>query len=216
MASRTDRTRRRRARRRKNAGHARKLKQGRSSTLSARELFRSLGPPGVAARREPFSMQAFICEGTLGGARAGMSRAEIEAVLGPADQWMAGYPESTSPIWRYGLFEVHFDGDVARSLFTDYLEPLDAGQSRRLDPWILGRGSSLTTAAILERLRAREVRFELIDTAWGPIARVEGGAELQFVPPPDGDDEDADPGDYLSAITAYAPGAAPNWRAARG
>lgn len=49
MASFTAVTKRKRARRQKNAGHARKMKMGRHSTLSAKELFAPLGEPGQAA-----------------------------------------------------------------------------------------------------------------------------------------------------------------------
>lgn len=49
MASFTAVTKRKRARRNKNAGHARKMKLGKHSTLSATELFAALGEPGKPA-----------------------------------------------------------------------------------------------------------------------------------------------------------------------
>ena len=49
MASYTNIVRRKRKRRHKNAGHQRKLKQSRKSTLSYDELFAQLGEPGQAA-----------------------------------------------------------------------------------------------------------------------------------------------------------------------
>jgi hypothetical protein len=49
MASFTQVTERKRARRHKNAGHARKMKLGRKSTPSYQELFAALGEPGKAA-----------------------------------------------------------------------------------------------------------------------------------------------------------------------
>jgi hypothetical protein len=49
MASFSAITKRKRARRQKNAGHARKMKMGRHSTLSAKELFAPLGDPGQPA-----------------------------------------------------------------------------------------------------------------------------------------------------------------------
>lgn len=49
MASFTAVTKRKRARRQKNAGHARKMKQGVRSTISAQELFAALGEPGKPA-----------------------------------------------------------------------------------------------------------------------------------------------------------------------
>lgn len=59
MASFTARTKRKRARRRKNAGHARKMKQGKRSTISASELFAPLGEPGKQApKAAPANAQA--------------------------------------------------------------------------------------------------------------------------------------------------------------
>jgi len=49
MASDTDIVRRKRKRRQKNAGHQRKIKQSRQSTLSYSELFAKLGEPGEPA-----------------------------------------------------------------------------------------------------------------------------------------------------------------------
>lgn len=42
-------TKRKRARRSKNAGHARKMKLGKHSTISEKELFAALGEPGKPA-----------------------------------------------------------------------------------------------------------------------------------------------------------------------
>lgn len=49
MASFTQKTKRKRARRQKNAGHARKVKQAARSTISYAELFESCGEPGTPA-----------------------------------------------------------------------------------------------------------------------------------------------------------------------
>ena len=49
MASFAQRTKRKRARRQKNAGHDRKIKLSRKSTPTAVELFASLGEPGKPA-----------------------------------------------------------------------------------------------------------------------------------------------------------------------
>lgn len=49
MASNAVVTKRKRANRIKNAGHARKMKMGKRSTISAKELFAALGEPGKPA-----------------------------------------------------------------------------------------------------------------------------------------------------------------------
>lgn len=53
MASFAQRTKRKRARRQKNAGHDRKIKLSRKSTPTAQELFASLGEPGKPAPKAP-------------------------------------------------------------------------------------------------------------------------------------------------------------------
>jgi hypothetical protein len=58
MASFTVVTKRKRARRVKNAGHARKMKQGKRSTLSAQELFAALGEPGQPAPKSAAPAQS--------------------------------------------------------------------------------------------------------------------------------------------------------------
>jgi hypothetical protein len=52
MASFTDIVRRKRRRRQKNAGHARKVKAAKASTLSYDELFAACGEPGKKAPAE--------------------------------------------------------------------------------------------------------------------------------------------------------------------
>lgn len=52
MASFTKITKKKRARRRKNMGHARKMKQGRRSTVSYDELFADCGEPGKPAPKK--------------------------------------------------------------------------------------------------------------------------------------------------------------------
>ena len=52
MASFTKISKKKRARRRKNAGHARKVKQGQRSTLSYAELFEKCGEPGKPAPKD--------------------------------------------------------------------------------------------------------------------------------------------------------------------
>jgi hypothetical protein len=127
---------------------------------------------------EAFCLRSFVVEGVLGGARPGMSRAEIDRVLGHPEQW-AGDTRSSALIWRYGLFEVHFDEDVAWLLYTDYLDPPDAGSGRLLEPWILASGP-LSQAETLSELRERDIEFELLDTGSGALARIANGADLSF------------------------------------
>jgi hypothetical protein len=130
-----------------------------------------------------FSIRSFVLEGVLGGARVGMTRAEIRSVLGPPDQRT---PDDSC--WRYGFFEVHFNGDIVWLLYTDYLEPPNAGTGRTLDLWILD-GCTMTLPETFARLRGDGVQFDVRDVGSSIIASVAGGAEL-FFRKPDFDPDD--------------------------
>ncbi len=58
MASFAQRTKRKRSRRKKNAGHARKIKLSRKSTPTNQELFAALGEPGKPAPKAVASAPA--------------------------------------------------------------------------------------------------------------------------------------------------------------
>src|SRR4051794_18270806 len=102
-----------------------------------------------------FSMRAFVVEGVLGGARAGMTRDEIRATIGEPDEW-TGDVVSEADVWRYGLFEVHFNEDVAWLLYTDYVDPPKAGPGRTLDLWVFAERPP-SKAEMLEHLRREGV-----------------------------------------------------------
>ena len=99
-------------------------------------------------------------------------------MLGPPDD----VPLRRAAIWRYGNFEVHFEGDRVYLLFTDYVHCLDAGPGRTLDHWIMA-DSSFSKEETLSRLATHGVPYQLLDGgALGTIARVTDGADLSFHP----------------------------------
>jgi hypothetical protein len=150
-----------------------------------------------------FSMEDLVLRRHLGRAFAGMQRDQICAVLGIPDDWMddAKRPGvATALIWRYGLFEVHFIGDLAMSLFTDYLNDLDAGPGRTVEPWIIVPMWSRTLSATCERLEQQRVDYVVHrDSLRQPFLRVTNGADLLF------DNSDAADVFVWNAICASAP-----------
>ncbi len=154
-----------------------------------------------------FSIRDMVVEGQLAGVRPGDPRALVRTQLGAPDDWNADGQFETATLWRYGNFEVHFDGDVVWMLFNDYLDALDAGPGRTLDAWIL-RPSVPRPDAVLQQLRAENVPFVVgRDVLDRRVAWVEGGACLAF----DRDEDDGEEGWF--AIELLSPSRAPNFMA---
>lgn len=150
-----------------------------------------------------FSLRQLIVEGQLAGVRPGDSRDRVRELLGVPGDWGAGKRVDVAGIWRYGNFEVHFDGAVAWMLFTDYLDALDAGPGRRLDSWFVTPGNVPSPAAVLEHLRAEQIPFVIErDVLDRRVVRIDGGACLAF-----GSDEDCeDSPESWFAIEVKRPG----------
>ena len=157
-----------------------------------------------AAMPVEFSIREMIVEGQLAGVRPGDPRELVHEQLGAPDLWSANCPVHAAVIWRYGNFEVHFDGDVVWMLFNDDLDALDAGPGRRLSPWIAAPGHVPGPDAVLERLRAEHVSFVVgRDVLDRRVAWIEGGACLAF-------DCEEDGVESWFAIEVLLPSRAPN------
>jgi hypothetical protein len=138
-----------------------------------------------ASRVTAFSLEALICRRTLGGLACGGARADVRAALGPPDE-SSGPTVERSAIWRYGSFEVHFDGDRVHMFFTDHLDEIDPGPGRTVDPWILERMTDPTWDDVLAELRRVQVAFELgRDRAGQQLVTIVGGSELGFEDDPE-------------------------------
>jgi len=128
-----------------------------------------------------FSLRALVVRGELAGARPGMLRGELLALLGAPDEWGVGAVACEhAAIWRYGNLELHFDAhDRCWMLFSDYVRAgLDAGEGRTLEPWIAG--DEVAYAAVVQRLRDEAIEFtERQEEAWR-FVQVRGGARLSF------------------------------------
>ena len=152
-----------------------------------------------------FSIRGMVVEGQLAGVRPGDPRELVRAQLGEPDDWHAGAPVEVSAIWRYGNFEVHFDGDVVWMLFNDYLSDLDAGPGRTLDPWMIASSAVPGPDEVMQRLRDESVPFVVgRDVLDRRVIWIEGGACLAF----DRDEDDGAEGWF--AIELLSPSRAPN------
>jgi hypothetical protein len=153
-----------------------------------------------------FSIRELVVEGQLAGIRPGDPRELVRAELGPPDEWNANSGADTATIWRYGNFEVHFAGDVVWMLFNDYLDSLDAGPGRDLDPWIIQPAAVPGPDEILQRLHADNVPFVVgRDVLDRRVVWIDSGACLAF----DRDEEDGP--ECWFAIEVLSPSRAPNF-----
>jgi hypothetical protein len=145
--------------------------------------------PSVYVGRSPgfpmttLSIRDMLVHGALGGARVGMRRDEVLVALGRPDMWSSearGLEHAV--IWRYGNFEVHFDGGTASMLFNDHLRALDAGPGRLLERWILEGEAPFDHETITRRLREEGVATEVGSDSLGrhTLEVPASGARLTF------------------------------------
>ncbi|BDD09496.1 hypothetical protein FUAX_19280 [Fulvitalea axinellae] len=70
----------------------------------------------------------FIRTGVFGKIRLGLRKDEIEALGLTPDMWLNKMNKETSPIWRYGNLELHFDDRKHLSgIFNDYIHDIQGG-----------------------------------------------------------------------------------------
>lgn len=125
-----------------------------------------------------FSLRALVVDGTLGGARTGMSAGEVEDLLGPPDDVGGSWPNE---IWRYGLFEIHFERQHATMIYAGAVDALDPGAGRTLDPWVFTGGPTVSRADVQARLAAAGVAAELGTDGYGhDVLRFPSGCRLGF------------------------------------
>ncbi len=89
------------------------------------------------------SMQEWFRTGIFGPVRLGMSRAQVQELLGPPDDVGGTSRKYRTPsTWKYGDIEFYFGGrdDPLQSLFTDTFQVPSGGHAIALDPWIVRRG----------------------------------------------------------------------------
>ncbi|PCC72115.1 hypothetical protein SAMN02745121_01324 [Nannocystis exedens] len=155
-----------------------------------------------------FSIRALVVEGQLAGVRAGDDRDSIRARLGLPDGQRVDALDDLK-VWRYGSFEIFFNGDVADTLALDSLGDLEAGPGRELEAWVLGGPGAPDRDEVVDRLVAEQVPFVAgRDRQNRRVLQVRGGARLLF-------ERDEDTGiESWRAIKvfdpAYAPGFTPD------
>jgi len=125
------------------------------------------------------SMRDFIASGRFGSIQLGVSRAEVEALLGPPHAWSEPGPLQAAAIWKYGGVEFYFGSGVLWMIFCD-----DFGSPcTQINCWILQRGLSLVQAEA--ELQAAAIQYSQVDVPNLPgdvYLACASGVQLQFAP----------------------------------
>jgi len=144
-------------------------------------------------------MLDFLRTGVFGGIKPGITRQELEQIVGTPSVWSVTKRRKrreVSAIWLYGSIEFHFAdwSDTIWMIFSDHW-PLKGSVSFELDPWILTENLTLPDAvaalkgANLNFLLTTDLQIERTELA------LDSGVALGFYPPPEiwyFDCEDAD------------------------
>lgn len=65
-------------------------------------------------------------------------------------------------IWLYGHLEFHFDGEQLFMIWCDNLDPIDSGDSIRLEKWILNDCAAQNLTAVFNTLIGERVDIQVV------------------------------------------------------
>ena len=92
------------------------------------------------------SLKKFILKGEFDLVKLGVTKSWLQLNFIEPDDVMSGLTHETSPIWRYGNIEFHFNKDVLWMIYSDYVDDLQGGDKINLDKWILNRRTNTKIA----------------------------------------------------------------------
>ena len=107
------------------------------------------------------SLEGFVRTGSFGPVRLGMSRAQIQELIGPpVDVGCQSRKYPRPACWLYGDVELHFRPreDVMWLIHLENFQTPTAGGNLRLDPWIIRGG--MTPAEVEQQLTACGIEFQ--------------------------------------------------------
>ena len=108
------------------------------------------------------SLKDFARTGLFGAVEWGMNRAAVEQLLGSPDSWMDSTPGyKTSPIWKYGDIEFHFQDNALYMIFMDEFSNLNGGCNIGLDAWVIN--GDLTCIEAEHFLSAANIEYQKED-----------------------------------------------------
>lgn len=136
-------------------------------------------------RKIPIDMREVCRTGRFDCLRIGQTKELILHNFPHPDDWGGNRSQiasaMTSPSWRYGNIELHFDGPRLLRIFSDYLDTLHGGESLAVDPWFLHEPEKLTLVEVMRALNRERIDFT---KRTGVIAEVTlvltSGVALQF------------------------------------
>jgi hypothetical protein len=131
------------------------------------------------------SLLEWLRTGRFGPIHLGMSRTEVEDLLGPPEALGGTSSRRRIPtLWKYGDVEMYFGEKRQDGLYMLFLEGLSVpsrGQTLELDPWLLRSGMGVEVA--LRQLEAEGLRVEQSINPADPDyveLRLASGVKLSF------------------------------------
>ena len=107
------------------------------------------------------SLQEFIRTDKFGALELGISRAQIEAILGAPDAWTAQDSQTNASIWKYGDVEFYFQNNTLWMIFMDDFTVPNGGSKIELEPWIIS--GQLTLSRAEKELKSAAIAYRKTD-----------------------------------------------------
>ncbi len=128
------------------------------------------------------SVRDFLKTGELGPVRLGMSREQVQELLGEPDDTGGNSRRHRVPtIWKYGDLELHFEqgGNRLTLIHADDFDVLSGGEVLEIDAWIAHKGISLDQ--VEKELELAHIPYCRKDSLYGPDTIVLSiGANVQM------------------------------------
>jgi hypothetical protein len=144
-------------------------------------------------------LQQFCSTGVLGPITVGMTKAQMEQLLGTPHEWggsWPGWPQAKQrkaarftlpyteyPIWKYDAIEFHF-GDSTCQLYLIWCDHLNQlardGQAFHLHLWVFGDLRPLHKDRCIQALRNEGIQFEDRVFPYGGRIMLLSGVELSY------------------------------------
>ena len=114
-------------------------------------------------------LETFVKTGKFDLLKMGMTKHEVLAVFSEPEDWSNAKNYLASNIWRYGNFELHFEGDTLLMLFNDYIATMNGGKSLKLNRWIFEPQNDRTLIGIMRRFNQELMDFTTTSDTTGYV-----------------------------------------------
>lgn len=108
------------------------------------------------------NLKEFILESKFDFLKLGVTKSWLQHNFVEPDDVMTGMTYESSPIWRYGNIELHFNEDVLYMIYTNYVDTMSAGKKIKLDRWILADQKQTTLEYWISELNQNTKNYRVV------------------------------------------------------